>query len=519
MTSIPGIAGSGIHENSAHMRLTSRPWTLRALSNRLSWSAAFVGLGLALRLFHYLRNPSLWHDEAALVLNVLDKNFAQLLGPLRFSEAAPPLFLWIERAASLTLGDSLYALRLAPLAASCATLVLFARLARRTLEPRAAAWATLLFATSDRLLWHACEAKQYSLEALATVVLLSVFEAGRTWPLWRRALALAALAPLVLCVAYPACFVYGALLVVLSPVFRTPRTDDQHTPWADWLAYSVLVATVFATFAWLWIGPIHAQRDRTIVECWQGMGQFPDWRRPASVPGWFVQATLDVIGYCLKPIGQWLAPLAAVGFVALWRRRGMAWCLLLVGPIALAAFAAAIGAYPYGGMRVMVYAAPAVVLLVAAGVPPCLAWLQSRRRWAAATLAVLLLVPVARAGYQAVVPWQRADCASAAAHVLAHRRGDEPVTANHWEYLYYFRDLGRRFSPIETWQPPTAGRAWVVVTGARDIDREPCLALFAAPGWRTLDRREFDRATVLLVERPAMVSRSPNQPKLLPLFQ
>jgi hypothetical protein len=113
----------------------------------------------------------------------------------------------------------------------------------------------------------------------------------------------------------------------------------------------------------------------------------------------------------------------------------------------------------------------------------------------------LLLAPVLRAGYQTVVPWQRADCASAAAHVVAHRQPDEAVTANHWEYLYYFRHLGPRFTPIETWQPPTAGRAWVVVTGAREVDRAPCLSLFAAPVWQTLERREFDRATVLLVER------------------
>src|SRR5260221_8624366 len=76
-------------------------------------------LGSLLRFFHCLRDPSVWHDEAALIVNVLSKDFAALLGPLEWNEAAPPLFLWLERAVVLTLGDSTYALRLIPMLASC----------------------------------------------------------------------------------------------------------------------------------------------------------------------------------------------------------------------------------------------------------------------------------------------------------------------------------------------------------------------------------------------------------------
>ena len=126
---------------------------------------AFVGLGVALRLFHYLRDPSIWHDEAALVLNVLNKGFLDLLGPLLFADASPPLFLWLERAAVLLGGDSTFAVRLWPLLASCAAVVLMVPLARRLVQPRAVPWAALL-AVSDRLLWHASEAKPYSLDVL-----------------------------------------------------------------------------------------------------------------------------------------------------------------------------------------------------------------------------------------------------------------------------------------------------------------------------------------------------------------
>jgi len=467
------------------------------LRNRLAslpWTAWLVGLGLALRAYHYLRGPSLWHDEAALVVNVLNKSFAELLGPLFFSEAAPPLFLWLEKGASLLLGDDLYVLRLAPFLASCAALVLFVPVARRWLPPAAVPWAVLFFACSDRLLWHACEAKQYSGEVLAAVMLMALYGRSESWPLWRRSLALAALAPVLLWMAYPGCFLYGGiLLALLGPTIRSRRP-------ADWAGYVALATIIFVCFFALYAGPMHAQRDERIVDCWEDMQQFADWRHPASVPGWMIRSQLELVAYLIDPIGKFLAPLALVGAVAFWRRKLHAELLLLVVPVALAFGASCFGAYPYGGVRVMVYAAPAVVLLVAAGAAAAFAWLETRRRAAALGLALLLMAPAAAAVVHVVVPWQRADCDAAASFVQQHRRGGDQVAANHWEYLYYFRNLGADYSPLEGFVPVRPGRVWLVVTGGDAGDREPCLAPYASSPWRVLERKEFRRTTVMLVE-------------------
>ncbi|HEX7376631.1 MAG TPA: glycosyltransferase family 87 protein [Pirellulales bacterium] len=453
----------------------------------------FVALGILLRLYHYLRNPSLWHDEAALVVNVLDKSFAELLGALTFSEAAPPLFLWLEKCAVVIGGESLYVLRLLPLAASCAALALFVPIAKR-LVGAAAPWAVLLFAVSDRLLWHACEAKQYSLEVFAAVLLMYVWLRGENRPLWRRAGLLALLAPPLLTLAYPAAFLYGGLLVALFFQLWPSRRL------ADWLAYALLTLTVFATFACLLAGPIHAQRDPTIVACWDSMKQFPDWHHPMSVPGWLIQATCGVVAYGCKPIGEGLTPLVAIGLVVLWRQGRRDWCMLLVVPVLLALGASFVKAYPYGGMRVMSYATPAVFLLAAAAAPWCRAHLRGRAACLAAVVAVLWLAPVVRAAYCVVRPWDRADCAAAAAYVREHREQADLVTANHWEFLYYFRRLGRDFTPVEN-LAAARPRTWVVVTGALPADRAPTLALFPDSQWTQLERREFARTTVVLLER------------------
>ncbi len=440
---------------------------------------SLVALGLALRLYHYLRGPSLWHDEAALVINVVQKGFGELLGPLLLSEAAPPLFLWLERALVLLLGDGLNALRLAPLAAGCLGLLLMVPLARHCLAPASVGWAILLFGCSDRLLWHACEAKQYSVEACLAVALLVLYFRTEAWPLARRLVLFAFLAPATLWLAYPGCFLYGALLLVFLTEVRSARSP------AAWMAYGLLIAAVFGSFAPLVAGPMHAQRDQTIVECWQGMRQFPDWGRPASVPIWTVKSVFDLVGYVCKPVGKVLVPLALIGTVSLWRRGARDLLVLLLAPIGLAYLASCVHGYPFGGTRVMVYTAPAIVLLVAAGVPPSLDWLQARQPIAAMALTALLLVPLARAAFYVAVPWPRANCAAAADYVTRARLPSEPVVSNHWEYLYYFRGLGSAHSPMEKDAPLADGRVWVLVTGATPADRQPYLAPYQSDDWQT----------------------------------
>lgn len=484
----------------------------RRLSSRraaIPWTAGLVGLGVGLRLFHYLRDPSVWHDEAALILNVLGKSFVELLGPLYFSEAAPPLFLWLEKGVSLGLGESPFALRLLPLVASCASLVLVALVARRLLAPAAVPWAVLLFGCSDRLLWHACEAKQYAIEALAAVAVVALFVGTREWPLGRRLALLIALAPLVLFTAYPGCFVYGALLLALLPAAWQTRRP------AAWAGYAGLVLVVFGCFALLVLGPARAQRDATISACWEQMRQFPDWQRPWTVPLWTASSVLDLLDYCFKPLGQCLLPLAIAGSVLVWRRSREV-LVLLAAPPALALAAAYLHAYPFGGTRVMVFAAPALALLIAAGIPPVQQWLRTRCRPAAWALMILALVPLGRAGHRLVDHWDRADCSAAAQLVCQARLPADAVTANHWEYRYYFRHLGPEFTPVEELSTPDADRLWVVSTGATAEERQHFIERFPSSQWRRLDERQFERTTVLLLERAgrAAMATAPRKPRL-----
>jgi hypothetical protein len=454
---------------------------------RAPWLGICLALGLGLRIYHYLLCPSVWHDEAALIVNALHKGFREQLGPLQYAEAAPPLFLWVERALSLLVNDSVWALRAVPLLASCAALVLLARVARRALSPQSAPWAVLLLGVSNHVLWHSCEAKPYALDILAAILLIDLVHRPAAWTLTSRVLLLAALAPAIIWLSFPGCFLYGGVLIVLlPPVWRQRRLTL-------WLAYGLLTLAVFVAFALL-LGPIRAQRHATMDGCW--VAQFPNWSRPWTVPVWAVCSTVDLVRYCFEPTGHGLALAALAGGIALWRGGQRELVLLVLLPLDLAFGASLVHAYPYGGARVEVFAAPGLALLIAAGIPPIWTWLRTRQRLAPLVLTAMLLWPAGLADYRVVRPWARPDSAGAASFVLAQRRPDEPVFGNSWQDSYYFRSLGTTFQLFGRSLRETHQCFWLVWSEEGQVYDDCRASTYLLGGGRILCRREFTGTTV-----------------------
>lgn len=450
-----------------------------------NWVVLMVGLGLVLRLIHFLRLPSVWHDEAAVLINVLQLDFRQMLGPLLVHEAAPPLFLMAERVMFHLLGDGVLALRLLPLLASCGSLLLVALIAQRILSDRAAPWAVALFAVSDRLLWHSVEAKPYAIDVFVAAGIIYFYLATRHWPLWKRGLPALPVLPMLIWLSFPACFIIGGLFVGQLPALLRSRS------WRDWLVSFILVVAVGCSFLALASGPVAAQRDGAMESCWtQG---FSDWQRPWTIPLWAANSTLDVFNYAIPSQGWLLAGVIVAGGNFFWRHREGRLLAVMLVPMALAFVASLLGKYPYCGMRVLVYMTPAICLLAAAGLPPSLEWCRRRSRWAVVALALVLVIPFAHTARRTVFPWPRADNANACRHVLANWQPGDRVGFNNWEGQYYFR------KQADVWfdQTQTGERLWYVAV-CPDAAIRSDLLNGVAPGWVILERHEYAGVSVAL---------------------
>ncbi len=133
---------------------------------------SLVFSGVALRLWQYFANTSLWIDEIALAENVIRTPLPALVRePLALDQVAPPGFLAALKLASAALGPTELALRLVPLACGIAGLLLFALLAWRTRPGWSSVFAVGLFAFSPPLIAHSAEAKQYSTDVFVSVAL------------------------------------------------------------------------------------------------------------------------------------------------------------------------------------------------------------------------------------------------------------------------------------------------------------------------------------------------------------
>jgi hypothetical protein len=296
--------------------------------------------------------------------------------------------------------------------------------------------------------------------------------------------------------SYPACFLCtGLLLAYLPAVYQRKQLHLL-------LAYGTLAVLTGTTLLWVVTGPARSQHDAEIHSCW--VACMPCWDRPWTVLRWLVVTPFEIGRYCCKPVGQFLTILAVPGAMMLWRHRRRTILRMMLLPLALNLAAAFLHRYPFGGARITVYAAPAVLLLAAAGLPEVLLWLNARSQLLGVGLTILLAVPLASSLWQVVYPWREADIPAAETYVCCQRHPDDLVLGNDVAQQYYFRRLGPAFhlldgSPMPS---PRGDRLWVVMTVALPEAERVRMASHLAPhGWHGRQQREFPFTTVMLFVR------------------
>jgi len=355
---------------------------------------ALVLVGIALRLWAYVANPALWLDEILLSRNIIDRSLLDLLTrPLLLDQVAPRGFLLVEKVSMLLLGPTEYALRLFPLLCAVGAMVLFRKLAERTLTGLAVPFAVAVFALAIPFIKYGSEVKQYGVDGLAAIVLLLLAQDLRERDAsMRRLVAIGGLGFVIIWFSQASVLVMAGIGLAFALEWLLGR---------DRRAGRVLVTTIP-----LWAGAsglavlmgLHSMTPATkefMDDFWRS-GFLPLPVRLSAVRWFWDQALTmftdpSLLRYRLPEL---FLLLSLLGLAVLWRRqRGLA--LLLLGPLLIGITAAVAQQYPFRG-RLMLYLMPGLLLAVAAGAE----WIRTQLRRAqpllgGVAMAALLTLPVA----------------------------------------------------------------------------------------------------------------------------
>lgn len=142
---------------------------------------SIFAVGILLRIFVYCRNISFWGDEASIALNLINKSYLELFKGLDYLQVAPPGFLILSKFILNIFNPKIdyirdLLLRFFPFVFSCLSLLVFYKFSKNFIKDRKTLlFASTLFAFNPCAILYAAQLKQYSLELLVSVVLMSLF--------------------------------------------------------------------------------------------------------------------------------------------------------------------------------------------------------------------------------------------------------------------------------------------------------------------------------------------------------
>lgn len=319
-------------------------------------------VGTGLRLAVFFQGRPLWLDEALLAANILARSPGAMLDPLDNRQLSPLGFLWGTWTVTQLAGTGERALRFLPLIAGIVSLFVFARLTRRLLEPGAALLATALAAMSPLLIYYSGEAKSYEFDWLGAVLLMvatvAVIEepSRRAWIRWSLAASFGAL----FSTAAPFFIAGSAIaLLVASPVHRSPGAMLRLVA-AGMPSAGIFVLQLFTTYRSTGTTEFMRQSwDTTfLTPSLSGLAHAVDFARGFAM----------TVLYGVEPPRKVMTVVLAIsvlGVISLGRR-SPSMAVLVVAPTVLA-LAASLGHWWPLSARLLLFAAPVVLLALAAG--------------------------------------------------------------------------------------------------------------------------------------------------------
>ena len=344
----------------------------------ISWEHFGVGmlllLGFVFRIRQYLTGRSLWLDEAMLALNIVNRTFTGLFQSLDYDQGAPIGFLLAEKILNLMFGEHEFVLRLFPLLAGLASLILFYLLLRKNTSGFALLTGLGLFAVGPELIYYSSELKQYSLDVAVTIsLLLLVFPFLERQETKRDTVFLGMAGILALWFSHPALFVLAAIGVVL--LFQTVKNRERFR----------LVSIILLGVAWLAnLGLLYLvslrglSQNSFLLDFWQeNFLPLPPWSDWSWFGTIFIGLVQEHIGI---QVSAWLIFIVVIlGLLSLFKKnKSYAWIILIIFSLALVA--SGLRLYPFGG-RLSLFLVPLLIILISQSIDTLEHQFQATYNW------------------------------------------------------------------------------------------------------------------------------------------
>ena len=407
-------------------------------------SFVIIGFGILVRLVQYLFNRSLWNDEAALALNIVNRSYAELLQPLDYNQGAPLGFLIVEKLAVQLLGNNEYALRLFPLVSSIASLFLFYQLAKKCLRKQAVPIALTLFVGLEYLLYFASEVKQYSTDVAVAILCSTIgVSLNQKRVETSQVIAYALGGAIAVWFSHPAIFVLAGVGIyhILSSWQQKNR---------DKLVIGLAIASIWLlSFAGLYFLSLrNLGESEYLLRSWTNKYAFPTSIFDIN---W---SYLRYIKLFKDPLGfpePWVAVprlVCLVGFISLWYRRKQI-LFTLISPFLMTLLAGYLQKYPFHS-RLVVFLTPFFILGIAEG--SYLIWQKTRKNKFTALVGVLIIclllaVPVANASHRLVEPQTKQEIKQVMSYVKSHQQPGDVIYVYQraeYQFRYYAAKYGYR---------------------------------------------------------------------------
>lgn len=392
-------------------------WTILAL--------VVIGIGIAMRIWFYVFNRSMYRDEAALALNIVNRSFAGLFKPLSNDQGAPIGFLTLEKLVVTIMGNSEYSLRLVPLIASILSLPFFYWLCRRFLSPGGTVFALVVLAMGAKQYDYGAATKQYSMDVLATVVLVLLGTYALKSRRW--AIAMGIVGTISIWFSHSAVFVLAGVgaMIAMQWMATQPRPD----PRPLLISFAAWAVSFGANYFFILRRLSHSNYMQTF---WGEAGAFAPVPKSLDAILWYKDTFFQIFESPLSMgFGGVCALVFLLGIGELWRRN-KAVAVGVILPVILTLIASGFHKYPFME-RLILFICPLLAIFLGAGMEYL--FIGQRKPVGIIVLIFLLITPVNKTREYAKRPWMHTDARKMLTMVARNQQPGDTLCI--FEYIWY----------------------------------------------------------------------------------